>query len=252
MIDIKGDNGGLLVDFLVDFKAYDPKNIGVLQLALNQKSFQKLHSITAESIPKQAQPPLASTLVNLRSIWAACLLHCGARTMIGFLSGTRNYETKLNRSMPIFSFAPEFELLESDPRAIEPDLGRTTVFRHPKRMKEAWEYFEKCVFGGKYDQPLQRTFSYVMAELTTSPVMVADKGTMKEYLSVEAERWAANATFLCYDWWVEPEDRKSILSAAGMWLFPGDTFDKLIGNEDGKLVANLKGCKPGLLVARLA
>ncbi|KAI9162884.1 hypothetical protein HJFPF1_04479 [Paramyrothecium foliicola] len=250
-ITIEKGHSDLLIDFLFDFKAYDPNNVGILQLAMDQKNFEKLYSITTDTIPHQALKSLKDTLLNLRCIWASCLIHTGARAMVGFFGGTRNYETKLNRSVPIFSFAPEFEWLDTDPRPIEPDLGKTTVFKHPKRMKEAWEYFEDSVLGRKCDQPLQRTFSYALAELTSYMPKVSDKEKMKQYLDMERDHWDKNAEQFCYDWWVEPEDRKGLLSAAGMWVFPDDTFDNLNGIEDGKVIADLRGSKPGLVVANL-
>ncbi|KAH7323100.1 hypothetical protein B0I35DRAFT_427115 [Stachybotrys elegans] len=255
MIKIEGYHYYLFVDFLVDCKAYDPKMVGVLNLVMNREGFEKLENIRPPDYPRQALKSLQDTLLNLRHIWAACLMHTEARSMSGPLSGFRNYEIKYNRSLPIFGFAPGFEVLDTDPRPIEPDLGLTNVYDHPRKMKQAWEEFEGRMLGDRDNQMPQRTFSYVLAEYSArNKTIVTDEETMKEYLREEAKFWPDGIEkFYGYPCWVEPEDRKRMLSAAGMWLFPEDTFDKRGGLDldAPKVVADLGGLKPGLVLCRL-
>ncbi|KAH7329019.1 hypothetical protein B0I35DRAFT_419055 [Stachybotrys elegans] len=141
--------------------------------------------------------PKLSTELRLR-IWELSLQRCrllfvnnGAR-----VTGRRlnNYELKLNRSVPIF-----IEWLDTDPRPIDLDQTKITFFDHPRMMKKAWDYFEDCILGDQHSQPLQRTFSYAMAESRTRLPKVTDIETMKAYLDRELHRWISFANMMSLD-----------------------------------------------------
>ncbi|KFA76428.1 hypothetical protein S40288_11232 [Stachybotrys chartarum IBT 40288] len=249
---------GVLVDFLHDAKAYDPKNIGPRQLAMEQDVCMGLDRIHLAEFPPIALESLRTILADLRHFWAVCWLYTGARIMLGVLSGTRNPEMRLNRSVPICSFAGEFEWLDVDPRPFEPDLNWTTAMRHPDRTTEAWKRFEERVFDGMPQAETKRVFSHVLAERGRAPPLVADGPSLDRYLLGEQRQWAhwvAKLPGLGKGKFRESDQRKKeLLSVAGLWVFPEDTFHGLTSNAmsvPGKLVADLRGHRPGLAAACL-
>ncbi|KAK9420028.1 hypothetical protein SUNI508_06787 [Seiridium unicorne] len=113
----------LFFNLLHDIKAYDPRDVGVLNLIVSNVCVPR-------SVEDGYQESFKATATNLQNLW----LH------LSFSSSTGH--------------ADSFTWLETDPRSIDLDLHRVPLNRlHHIPLHTLWEHIE-TLFGIKRDQPL--------------------------------------------------------------------------------------------------
>ncbi|CAG9945119.1 unnamed protein product [Clonostachys rosea f. rosea IK726] len=163
----------VFLNFISHLKTADPRGIGLLHIAIDilcVKTLAFLRALPAtESSSQEAFTTFKQWILGLQSIWFFHLLDADSRLGFGPLSGTRNHTIHgLNRAMPIFPYATDFELFTPDPRPIQARLIGQTVWYDPKRAVSAWVEMEKRLGfgsheGSKSDEEPTREISHVLA-----------------------------------------------------------------------------------------
>lgn len=254
---VEGPHGATFVDFMNDAQAFDTQNKGLLHLAINTTDdlFPGHKPLVPRRLSKKAAALFTKPLAELRSLWAVHLLSDDARMMRGLFSGATNYMVRFNRSVPIFSTTRNFTLSSVDPRPIEPDLGKTTVGRHPRTVVQQWKALRESfdISDNENHQTRNNTeYSHVLAVVPSNGKRpVRGHESLDAYLLKEREQWDAWKTSVSnlkgLSKRLEEDERKAqVLSVAGFWVFPGNTFDGILEASGRKHVADLKGCRPAL------
>ena len=70
-------------------------------------------------------------------------------------------DARLVHSLPIWTNAEEFDLLEADPRQIDEDLSDLVVNGDPKRLQYAWLEMLRCF--GICDKELTAQYSFLLS-----------------------------------------------------------------------------------------
>ncbi|CAH0054020.1 unnamed protein product [Clonostachys solani] len=265
-----------LISFINHMRLSDPCGAGILHIAFDSRCRDSLRGLEALSreatLAQNTLKTFRKAIFGLKSVWFIHLLGSDSRIMTGALSGTRNRAMGLNRSIPIFPHAVEFDLLTSDPRPIQASLGGQTVWNDPKKPVEAWLRMERVLgldrhkVGGSasvsFTGPIS-TISHILAMSGRKGVIsdaycdVKCSQTMDLALRIEQERideMADGCEYLKEIREMEPvESKKSLLSAAGFWIFPEGTFDTLFETPRyaGKAYQDLTGHQPALGLFKL-
>lgn len=125
------------VDFLHDLKAFDPEDVGLLNLALSSQGMACLHSLEGGLEPP-ARASLVYSLSRLHQIIYVAESHVG-RAIIGFLSDFPSAGVRFNHSMPVKAAKPPFDLSRNDPRPVGPELKHVlTGIRDPRETRVLW------------------------------------------------------------------------------------------------------------------
>ncbi|CAG9956660.1 unnamed protein product [Clonostachys rosea f. rosea IK726] len=166
----------------------------------------------------------------------------------------------LNRSIPIFPHAIEFDLFEEDIRPYQPNLKSHTVFYNPKLAVQAWEAIENKLGICNNTEPV-RQISHILAVtarqgyLRSAEAEVRCARTMDNYLQLEQDQteefFNQGPGSSNPEWRETEEQKKSLLSAAGFWIFPYGTFDTLNERLSGKACQDLRGQRPALGLFKL-
>ncbi|KAI0007738.1 hypothetical protein F4779DRAFT_619246 [Xylariaceae sp. FL0662B] len=225
--------GGYFVDFLNDVRAYDPKSVGVLQLAMvdRQDIVEGLSDIDPVHLPSVAVSAFKQTLLTLDHFIAVMPLDRETRTVPGPFAVAGRRRFYFNHSVPVFATAERFQLFDADPRPIEADLTEVTSFGDPKELRFAWEQLERSFGcrGGNIVRSSGYQFSYALAVRDRYHTQVYHRQSMKKLLVDELTSWARFfeelLKFVPYH--EEEYVAKDVTDAAGFWLLPSDAFDKL-------------------------
>ncbi|KAK7225266.1 hypothetical protein V2G26_013269 [Clonostachys chloroleuca] len=259
------------ISFVSHMRLSDPRGAGILHIAFDSRCRDSLRGLEALSreatLAKDTLKTFREAILGLKSVWFIHLLGTDSRIMAGALSGTRNRAMGLNRSIPIFAHAVEFDLFTADPRPIQASLKGQTVWNDPKKPVEAWLRIEKALgldrhkVGG--DPPVSvmgsiSTISHILA-MSGRKGLISDaycdvrcSQTMDLALRIEQEsidEMADGGGYLEEIREMEPvESKKNLLSAAGFWIFPEGTFDTLFEppRYAGKAYQDLTGHQPAL------
>jgi hypothetical protein len=223
------------VDFVHDFKAHDPKAVGLLNLALDANSMGALQCSTDITVAP-GKPAFLDSLQQLREIiWVAESM--AGRAILGPLDNFEGAGVRFNHSMPLKASTPTFKLLRRDPRAVELDLRYVlTAGVDPRQLRVQWRQLlakwgiqqaqqtrERLLFASKVPHPEQQ---------------IHDMKTASKYLDAEEERWLK--TQRKYHRIVEkyagkvpvegPEElAEAVRPAIGFWLFPAEALGSLEG-----------------------
>jgi hypothetical protein len=246
------------VDFLYDLKAYDPKHIGLLNLALDISGISTLYSLTNIS-EAPARDTFVDSLQRLQEIiWVAESM--SGRAIIGPLDNFQGVGVRFNHSMPIKAITPTFNFLRPDPRAIGPDLNYVlTACLDPRQMRVQWR---QLLAKWEIRQALQAKERVLFACQVPNEQQVCDIKTANKFLNEEEERWLR----VQYRWHrivirhagkvpVEgPEELAEVVRPAiGCWLFPAEALGGLEGDLSGtKKVFDMTGHWPDLALSSLS
>jgi hypothetical protein len=254
------------IDFLHDFKAYDPKNIGLINLALGSNDMTMLHF----HLKKISSAPARMTFVDVLSrlqqlIWIAHS-HAG-RAIMGPLQGFQGFNelhgvgVRFNHSLPVKAITPSFNLLRQDPRPVGPELRYVlTAASDPRRMRVQWRELLKR-WGVYQAQPAKERVLFAYEPLPHEE-QVCDFKTADKYLREEEEKWLGAQE----RWhWVTmkhagkvpvegPEElAKATRPAIGFWLFPAEALGSLEDDLEGmKKVFDMTGHWPELALSYLS
>jgi hypothetical protein len=128
------------IDFIHDIKAYDPLDIGLINLALDTNSMIVLHSLAYIPEPL-ARDSLVTMLANLQELIWLAHSHAG-RGVMGLLEGFEGSDFRFNHSMPVKPIMPSFTLLEQDSRPVTSDLHKVwTIVSDPRENRVKWRWF---------------------------------------------------------------------------------------------------------------
>jgi hypothetical protein len=264
-MDMRGVIEYVLIDFLHDLKAYDPRDVGLLNLALGPDTMFHLHAIAYFS-EGPARMSFVDTLSQIQQIiW---MTHCNR--MIETMGPSQDecdlHEVRylLNLSMPVRSINPSFDLLKQDPRPLESRLNFVLEgYYDPRQMRVQWQLFlEK--WGIRQAQPTKERVLF--AHEPNRSEEVYDIRTAIEFLEKEEERSVSSINYR-HRWYtgtdasqeklpVEEGKGKAdgIQAAVGFWLFPAEALGDLEGDFARKIrnVYDMRGSWPELALSHIS
>jgi hypothetical protein len=244
------------VAFLHDLRACDPRNVGVLHLALGSDVMGQLVHLQP---PKSGPSPnsFVHVLSNFHSIiWMVATV----RQIMGFWSNHHTAGVRFNHSMPIMSTNASFDLVPCDPRPIDAELRYVaTVQYDPRKWSAVWrDFFSK--WGVQRNHSVKERVLFAYHPGWWKPE-IHDVATANRYLTREESIWMSNqqekfSTVLRYEGRcpVETPDElaRAVRPAIGFWLFP---IEALKGSEPCYIycwpVFDLRGCQPELGLAHV-
>jgi len=256
------------VDFLHDLKAYDPRDVGLLRLALDPNSITPIHEALLGStyrdraiLPSTAEASLVSTLTNLRDMIWMIQGHVG-RPIIGPLLDFPQAGVRFNHSMPLMSLAPSFDLHERDPRdkdQVEKDLQYVLAWRDPRGMRVQWRDILESWGVHREHNPVRERVLFAHEPETYRPC-VYNVETANQYLREEDQSWARSQVerklyftrYATIPVETDAELERVSRPALGFWLFPAEAVGPLEGTLDRwKMTFDMRGHWPELALARM-
>ncbi|KXX81283.1 hypothetical protein MMYC01_201943 [Madurella mycetomatis] len=248
-----------LADFLHDFKANDPRHVGVVHLALDVNAMNHLRSMA--HIPSgPVKAGFVNTLSQLQQIIWVAHSHAGRR-IVGPLQDFRGVGVRFNHSMPVKAAIPSFDLLGRDPRPIGPELRYVlTATRDPRHMRLWWrELLARWNIRQARPTKERVLFAY---EPTRSEKEVRDIKSAVGFLDGEEEGWLSlqkswhkvlmKQTKQALVEWSE-ELAKAVRPAIGFWLFPAEALGDLDGDiPSSKVRYDMSGYWPELALSCLS
>jgi len=245
------------VDFLHDLREYDPKHIGLLNLALDTNSMSLLHSLTNIS-EATARAAFVDTLRQLQEIfWVAQSI--SGRAILGPLENFQGAGVRFNHSMPVKASTPTFKLGQ-DPRAIGPDLKYVlTACSDPRQMRVQWR---QLLAKWQIQQAVPTKERVLFTYEVPYEQQICNIKTANEFLIGEETQWLRTQQ----KWHrvvmkhagkvpVEgPEELANVVRPAiGFWLFPVEALGDLEGDLSGmKKVFDMTGYWPELALSSLS
>jgi hypothetical protein len=247
------------IDFVHDLKAYDPRNVGLINLALEYNSMNVLHAMV--EIPEPvARESFVTMLSNLQELIWLAESHAG-RGVMGLLEGFEGLDFRFNHSMPVKAITAGFTLLEQDPRAVKEDLKKVwTASTDPRISRVQWRAL-LIRWQVRQAKPTRERvlFSY---QPPSYEQQVFDHKTAKKFLDEEEAKWfraqeqrVGLVRRYAGKYPVEsPEElAKAVRPAVGFWLFPAEALGPLVGNISGmKKWFDLSGYEPELALSRIS
>lgn len=252
-----------LLDFIHDLKAYDPRGIGICNLALGSCGMRDLHSLAKQRLDAPAVDAFVDCVSRLQGIiWMAESF--SGRAFVGWRLSLPRAGVHFNHSMPIRGASPRFDLVGRDPRPVGPELKHVvTTSTNPRQMHiwwhellERWEIRpvrpikERVLFAHRTDWPsakgevwdAQSAHDFLKEEENSwIKSQLSQHGFIRQLagrVPIEGPNELANAT----------------RPAVGFWLFPVEAL-----GDDGEIVVDgtprrmfdLTGHWPELALSRL-
>ncbi|KAI9713533.1 MAG: hypothetical protein M1820_000915 [Bogoriella megaspora] len=262
-LSTRGPAEHTFVDFLHDLKAYDPRDVGVLNLALEINSMNAgLNGLSSIS-EAPAKASFVKCLSHLQEIIWVASSHMGRMIMapeMGPIQDWQRIGVRFNHSMPIQAITPSFDLLGHDPRQVGPELKYVvTGTSDPRQMRVYWQELLR-----RWDiRQTRPTRERVLFAYDPPPYeeQVCDTETMNRFLLTEQKRWLEAQEFkrsttlkLAGRIPVEgPEElARAVRPAVGFWLFPAEALGPLQGELwHMKKMFDMTGWWPELALSNL-
>lgn len=223
------------LDFVLDLRARDPKNVGLLRLALDENDLGHgaLRNIPLDECDLTSRCNFVKVLSSLEMVYFLSIERAG-RMYIGLIGGipTMN-DWEMRRSLPVEGAVPKFQRLASDPRNIEEDLKKVYLGTfEPRKMVIRWKKLLQ-----KYDIKPQPGVQYrLMTALELRPTyeQIIDQDSALNYLLREDKEWEEEVT----KWQLRlpkakieretPEFLQGVpKTAIGFWLFPIESLGEM-------------------------
>lgn len=253
------------IDFLHDFKAYDPQDVGLLNLAIDGNGMEGLQDLAEAS-----EPPARATLLDSLSrlqeiIWLAN--SASGRWIMGPMQGFQSFcdfqgvGVQFNHSMPVKAITPSFHLLRRDPRPIGPELKFVlTATSDPRLSRVLWQELL-----GKWKirqaQPVRERVLFAY-DSNSRREQVYDIKTADRFLKNEEEGWLGYQQrwhMICKKFAGKvpiegPEElAQATRPAIGFWLFPAEALGDVEGGlTKMKIVFDMTGYWPELALSYLS
>jgi hypothetical protein len=234
------------VDFLHDLRAYDPLDVGLLNLALDQNGIVNLPGINMSDLEFASRAAFTDILENLRQVYFVCLENAG-RIYLGPRGGIHTVTGfEFHRSRPIMSTIPTFDRIAQDPRnGMTRDLSRVFVgTSDPRQMSCRWHLLlDTWQIRHPHRGPEYRFLvanGWGGGRIAKKAKKIFDRDSAAEWLRQEEERWAAGqerhaASILRRGGKLpveNPEDLEHApRPAIGFWLFPIEALGPMPGPE---------------------
>ena len=232
-------------DFLHHLKhTYDPQRIGLLRLAIATEDVLRrdLHGLDLSKLDGDRRISYQKTLSQLREVF--------------FIETIRASEPFFNRSLPVLSITPTFELLPQDPRAIASDLRRLHTGPDPRRAVHIW----RKMLTQSGASPSQIEYRFMLA-CEPFREIIWNKASAQAWVQSEDNKWTAewriDDTLVNGNWasrYSELGDRlirypvgalhekyrredlgKAVKPAFGFWLFSLEALGFLSDDPDTKV-----------------
>jgi hypothetical protein len=238
-----------VVDFLHDFKAHDPRGVGLINLAIGRYGMKGLHAVTDIPVAPKAKEILVDFLSRVEEVLfvAHSPTSRSIREMwdVPFRGG--GVGIRFNHSMPVMGFTPGFNLFRRDPRPVGPELKYVlTADSKPRQMPLLWrDLLERLEVRAQ--PPRERVLSAF--KVRSDRKLVIDIETADQFLGPEEEDWLAaqqrrhRVRVMRYTGREPPiegpeELAKAVRPAIGFWLFPVEALGDLErqgppGSDDG-------------------
>ncbi|PKS08155.1 hypothetical protein jhhlp_005431 [Lomentospora prolificans] len=259
-LDLKGQVSDV-VAFSHDVHANDPRNVGLVNVALGPNTLTKLRYFGDEITEPPAQAAFIAFLSRVREvIWVAHSL-LGRQILPYHGFDDDKIGVRFNHSMPIMGHTPRFELVKRDPRPIGPELKYVlTASSDPRSRRVQWRELLEMWQA----HPAQPARERILFAYRASPRsgLIWDVATAHLSLKEEEEGWlrtqklrrASVRRFAKKDPPIEgPEElSKAVRPAIGFWLFPVEAAGDMVGyNARMKKVTDLSAYWPELALACL-
>lgn len=255
----------VLVAFLHDLVAYDPRGIGIVHLAIggNPNDAQALAELDPSHLHPAARQSFTKLLSSsLQTFHPVVFPNTEGRTMLGYMSWP-HAQFHHNRSVPIIPCTESYTRLKCDPRAVKADLTHVAANTDPRRTTFLWNRF-KANFG----ETRHIKIRYIVGIMPYNNPPIRNRARFVDLLQVVDDRWAEWTAFLGQQVWGErmskeeyEAQRTSLPQAAGMWCFPEEAFGDVpeveemgymdIVEWEPKLVKDLSEFEPELWVFNL-
>ncbi|RYC59633.1 hypothetical protein CHU98_g6575 [Xylaria longipes] len=233
-------------DFLHDLRAYDPQDVGLLNLALDHNGVANLPGIDISSLGLASRTALTDTLANLWEVYFLCLENAG-RIYLGPRGGIHTVTGfEIHHSRPIMSTIPTFDRLKQDPRdGMTRDLSRVFVgTSDPRLMPCRWHLLlDTWQIRHPHGVPEYRFLvanGWGSGRMARKAKKISDRDSAAEWLREEEERWVAGqerhaASILRRGGKLpveSPEELERVpRPAIGFWLFPMEALGPIPGPE---------------------
>ncbi|CAI6092928.1 unnamed protein product, partial [Clonostachys chloroleuca] len=247
-------------NFIIDLKTSNPQRKGILHIAFNSRCRTSVPPLKALSVDlandvlREITSALRGWVLGLKSIWFIDILCPEFRLIVGPISENGNWAIKgLDRSIPLFPHAVEFDLFEEDIRPCQSTFESDTILHNPKAAMKAWEAMENKL-GIRSDagpQPAHQ-ISHILAMTARHgyhySAYAANHGPL---LAVKARedggylqhRWG----YLFFPSGGSLKSRRRIsCPRLAFGYFPTGTFDTPDEKLAGKACQDLSGQRPGL------
>ncbi|KAK9792854.1 putative 2EXR domain-containing protein [Seiridium cardinale] len=225
-----------VVDFLHDLKANDPRDVGLLNLALDSNGMAAGLYPLSEISEESAKASFVSTLSQLREVIWVAQSHSG-RKIMGPVEDFVGVGVRFNHSLPIKPITPSFDLLKHDPRPVGPDLKYVlTGASDPRQMRVHWQELLRR-WNIHQTQPTRERVLFAYATPSYEQ-QVYDTKTAAMFLDKEEKRWLKaqqqrRKLTMKYAGKVPvegPEElAKAVRPTVGFWLFPAEALGPLEG-----------------------
>lgn len=179
------------VPFLHDLRAYDPKDVGLLRLALDDEIVTNLYRMNLDRMNNPTsvdaeQPSLTVSIKKLQQVVWLAVSPIG-RAMMGVRSNLPTVKYRFDHSIPIMSANASFDRLGPDPRAIQAELQYTaTATIDPRRLSLVWHGF---LTNSGVRRPRPQELVLFAMEPSAHGHQVHDADTAKSFLRKEHEGW---------------------------------------------------------------
>lgn len=240
-----------LADFFYDMRAHDPRNIGLLNLALKNNNVGNLSRMDFPKLKPEVRATFIDTLANLRQVYFLCL-ECAGRIYHGPLNGIHTIQSfEFHRSRPIMSTIPTFDRVGPDPRvSMNRDMSRVYVGTFdPRQMVYGWLLFldtwkisHRRPDSGGPEYRFLVSYGWGSGEVAKRAKKISGRESAAEWLDREDAHWAK-----CQEYYAStiprlvdtlpiesPEELERVpRPAVGFWLFPLEALGPMPGLEGG-------------------
>ncbi|KAI0412977.1 hypothetical protein F5X98DRAFT_353385 [Xylaria grammica] len=236
------------VDLLHDLRAYDPLDVGLRNLAVDNNNVLNLLRVDLPSVKPHLRAAFTDTLANLRQVYFLCLENAG-RIYLGPLNGIHTVQGyEFHRSRPIMSTIATFDRVGRDPRqGMGRDLSRVFVGTfEPRQMVYGWhlllDAWQIRHPRGGPEYRLLVSNGWGSGATAKRAGRITDRESAAEWLCKEDERWARgqerHASMILRRGGKLPIESPEELErvprpAIGFWLFPVEALGPMPGLEGG-------------------
>lgn len=221
------------IDFLWDLKQYDPRDVGLLKLAVDLEGFcasDLQYLKRSDLFLIRQRSALVETLSQLKEVWF--INSQSSRKAIKYQKGIPPTGLDSNWALPLSGGGPAFERIGPDQRhGLEQQLEqvymgdidpREILFRF-RRLLRTWEVEHK---SGQVQYRLVVAKTPEWRRLTWH---IGELGQAVDFLTLKDREGQESSRLKPREALLDPEDRRA--AAVGFWLFPLEAIGEIKEGE---------------------
>jgi hypothetical protein len=246
------------IPLLHDLRALDPKDVGLLRLALDDELVTNLHHF-GHGLEDPGRSSFVHSISYLQQIIWMANSSIG-RGIMGPFSNLSNVGVRFIHSMPIITANSSFDVLTPDPRPIQSELRYVaTANADPRNYSSLWHDTLKK-WGIVQSHAVKEQVLFGFQPSIYGP-QIHDVETARSYLLKEDESWLRgqqerSRLVLRHAGKIPVEGleelAKAVKPAFGFWLFPIEALKEPEPSRiAGSPVFDLRGHEPKLALAHL-